>query len=235
MPTTTAAVIINDALKELVAIGETETPSATMYSDGLRMLNRMLDVFSNSPNFQYFASRESIALTGQSSFTIGPSGADITSSRPISIESAYVDRLGISYPVKVIDNERYDRLTLKLLSGANTAAIYYEGTYPNGTVYCYPLATGCTLTMRVLNSVKQFATTATQIDMPEGYEDYLMLGLAIRWAPQFGKQASPDTKAAYKRAKMAVMNTNLVVPTMELPNAVMGKSGSSYAAFMSGE
>ena len=200
MTTTTAAVIIEDALKENLIISEGETPSATMYADGLRMLNRMCDTLSNNDDFAYYASQYSMAMTGQTSFTIGPTG-DLVQARPIKIDTAVVTRLGITYPVKVIDNQRYDDLTLKTLSGANTAAIYYEGTYPNGTVYCYPLSTGCTLQMRVLNQVKNFAATTTQIDMPEGYEDFLMLGLAIRMAPSYGRPVNPDTRTAYKAAK----------------------------------
>ena len=62
MPTTTAAVIISDALKEILVIGEGEQPSATMLSDGLRMLNRLLDTLSNNNDFAYFASMEQKAL-----------------------------------------------------------------------------------------------------------------------------------------------------------------------------
>ena len=107
MPTTTAAVIISDALKEILVIGEGEAPSATMLSDGLRMLNRLLDTFSNNNDFAYFASMEQKALTGQQAMTIGPTG-DIVATRPIKVETAVVDRNGITYPVKVIDNEKYE-------------------------------------------------------------------------------------------------------------------------------
>ena len=145
-----------------------------------------------------------------------------------------MDRNGITYPVKVIDNERYDPITYKALAGANPQAIYYEATYPNGTLYLYPIASGCTLKIRVLNSVKQFASTSVNIDMPEGYEDAIMLALAIRMAPGYGKQVNPDTKQAARRAMNAIKVTNQVVPTMDLPDAVMGRSGSSFASFMSG-
>ena len=233
MATTTAAVIISDALKEILVIGEGEAPSATMLSDGLRMLNRLLDTLSNNNDFAYFASMEQKALTGQQILTIGPTG-DIATTRPIKVETAFVERNGISYPVKVIDNEKYDAVTYKALQGANTQAVYYEATYPNGTLYLYPVSTGCTLKMRVLNSVKQFASTSVQIDMPEGYEDAIMLALAIRMAPGYGKQVSQDTKQAARRAMKAVKTTNQVVPTMDLPDAVMGRSGSSFSSFMSG-
>lgn len=234
MATTTAATIIGDALKENLVIGEGETPSAVMYSDGLRMLNRLLDVLSTNNDWAYFPSLETKALTGQASFTIGPTG-DVATTRPIAIDTATCVRNGITYPVKVIDNERYDILTYKALQGANTAAIYYEGTYPNGTVYCYPLSTGCTLNMRVLNSVKQFTTLSAQIDMPEGYEEAIMLALAIRMAPGYSKVVNPDTRVAANRAMKSVMRINQVIPTMALPDAVLGRSGSSYASFMSGE
>ena len=135
MPTTTAAVIISDALKEILVIGEGEAPSATMLSDGLRMLNRLLDTFSNNNDFAYFASMEQKALTGQQMLTIGPTG-DIVATRPIKVETAVVDRNGITYPVKVIDNEKYDDLTYKALAGANTQAVYTRRLSPTERCTC---------------------------------------------------------------------------------------------------
>ena len=136
--------------------------------------------------------------------------------------------------MKLHYGDKYDDLTYKALAGANTQAVYYEATYPNGTLYLYPIASGCTLKIRVLNSVKQFASTSVNIDMPEGYEDAIMLALAIRMAPSYGKQVNPDTKQAARRAMNAIKVTNQVIPTMDLPDAVMGRSGSSFASFMSG-
>ena len=230
---TTAAVIIADALAEIGVLGEGEAATGDMIERGLRTLNRMLDTLSTNTDWAYYASQIQIDLTGQQSFTVGPTG-DIATNRPIKIETATVDRNGITYPVKVIDNERYDPITYKALASANTQAIYYEGTFPNGTVYCYPLATGCALKMRVINSVKQFADAYSQIEMPEGYEDAIMLALAVRLCPSYARQASPDTRMAARRAMDAVRKINIVVPTLDLPDAVLGRNGSSYASFMGG-
>lgn len=230
---TTATIIIQDALAEIGVLGDGETATGDMIDRGLRMLNRLLDVLSNKTDWAYYASSESFALTGQQSFTIGPTG-NLVTLRPIKIETATVDRNGITYPVKVIDNQQYDILTYKALQGANTQAIYYEATYPNAEVFCYPIATGCTLNMRVLNSVKQFPTAATQISMPEGYEDAIMLALAVRMCPSYARPVSPDTRQAARAAMKAVMTTNTVIPTLSLPDAVLGHVGSSYASFMSG-
>jgi hypothetical protein len=233
MATTTGLQIITDALGEIGVIGEGETPNANMVALGLRVLNRMLDSLSNNSSWGYFVSTESYALTGQAFFTIGPTG-DVVAPRPIAIETATVVVNGITYPVKVIDNERYDILTYKALTGAYTAAIYYEPTYPNGTVYCYPICSDATLNMRVSESVKQFANELVQIDMPEGYEDAIVLNLATRLARSYGREVSKDLKMDAIKAMKAVTKTNTVIPTLELPEAVMGKSGGSYAAFMSG-
>jgi hypothetical protein len=233
MATTTAAVIISDALKEIVVIGEGETPSASMYSDGLRMLNRLLDTFSNKADFAFDQSLRSLALTGQSSFDVGPSG-DIVTLRPIQITSAYATLSLVDYPVEIISVEQYDDISLKTTTGSIPEYIAYNGIYPDGVVYVYPLCSGVTINLRTVDQVKTFATTATQIDMPEGYEDAIMLALAIRMAPSYGKQINPETKIAANRAMNAVKVTNQVIPTMDLPNAVMSSVGSSYADFMSG-
>ena len=178
MTTTTAAVIIEDALKENVIISEGETPSAAMYADGLRMLNRLYDTLSNHDDFAYYASQYSMAMTGQRPSRLAIWGRPDRCQTDQG-ETAVVTRMrGITYPVKVIDNQRYDELTLKTLTGANTAAIYTRPptrTERSIATRSRPAA----LQMRVLNQVKNFALTSTQIDMPEGYEDFLMLGLAI--------------------------------------------------------
>ena len=229
----TARNLISRAFRTLGLIKPGDAMPEADYAEALAEMNSIMESLSNSADFAFCSSQAHLILSGQQTVTIGPTG-DIVAARPIKVETAVVDRNGITYPVKVIDNERYDPITYKALAGANPQAIYYEATYPNGTVYCYPLSTGCTLKMRVLNSVKQFASTSVQIDMPEGYEDAIMLALAIRMAPGYGKQVSQDTKQAARRAMNAIKVTNQVVPTMDLPDAVMGRSGSSFASFMSG-
>ena len=233
MATTTGLQIITDAFAEIGVLGEGETPNADMVARGLRVLNRLLDTLSNNTNWAYYASEVVKPLTGQASFTVGPTG-DVVDNRPIAVETATVVVNGITYPVKVIDNERFDILTYKALTGAYTGAIYYEGTYPNGTVYCYPLCSDATLKMRVLNSVKRFANETVQIEMPEGYEEAIILALARKLARSYGRPVTPDLIRDASAAMSIVTKNNTVIPTLSLPDGVMGKAGGSYAAFMSG-
>lgn len=235
MSTTTAAVMITDALNEIQVIGEGETPSATMYADGLRMLNRLLDVFSHKASFAFDASLRSLALTGQASFDVGPTG-DVVTLRPIKITSAYATMGGIDYRVRIISLEEYDTIGLKTSTGSIPECIAYNGVFPDGVVYVYPKCSGVTINLRTVDQVKTFAATSTQIDMPEGYEDAIMLALAIRMAPGYGVQVNPDTRLAANRAIKLVERTNRTIPNLSLPDAVMPDSltRSGYPAILAG-
>ncbi len=230
----TALTMITDALKEIGVVAEGETPSATMADDAFRALNRIADMMSNDQSFANYASTETRALTGESSFTIGPTG-DVVAARPIKIETATVDRSGITYPVAVVDNQKYDSIIYKAAAGANTTAIYYEAQYPNGIVHVWPLATGCTLNMRVLNSVVSFASLGATLSMPPGYEEYLIKALAVNIAPQYPNSTlSPLTGQAMKAALKRIQNVNNVVPTMSIDSNLVNRHGGSLAAFLGG-
>lgn len=233
MPTTTAAVIISDALKEIQVIGEDETPSATMYSDSLRMLNRLLDTLSNVASFAFDNTIRQLALTGQASFDIGPSG-DIVALRPIKITSAFYTLGDIDYPVDVVSIEEYDAIPYKGTIGSVPDLIAYNGVYPNGVVYVYPKCSGGTINLRTIDLVKTFAATSTNIDLPEGYEDAIMLKLAIRMAPSYGKTVSAETKLAAKVANKIVKRTNTVIPKLSLPDSMTSGSISNLAAIYRG-
>ncbi len=215
--TTSAIIIIADALKEIRVLGENETPSSTQADDALRMLNRLLETMSINRSFSYTNDSVSYTPTGAASFTIGPTGT-VVDVCPTKITSAFYTLNGISYPIRIVDVELYDSITYKNNSGAIPEMIYLDTTYPNATVYMYPLITGGTLTMRITALVKSFSSLNAQIDMPIGYEDFLMLGLAIRLSPGYGREVMADTRVAYNEAKMSVLKNNKIIPTLQLPS-----------------
>ncbi len=232
----TAQTIIEDALKELGVLADGESATTTMLNDGLRSLNRLMELLSNEQSFAYTPSLVTMALTGQASFTIGATGADVTDDRPIAVETAWVDRATLSYPVTVIDNQKWDSIVFKTAAGANPTVIWYEPTYPNGIVHIWPISTGCALNLRVLNSVVSFAALSTTLAMPLGYEEALVKNLAVNIAPQFpAVVVSPLTLKAAKRALKVVQRTNNVVPTLQLDNALTSnKRVSRVSAIIGG-
>lgn len=232
---TTAAVLINDSLKEIHVLAEGDTASGSMADDALRALNRLMEIMSNNQSFAFYPNLISRALTGEASFTVGATG-QLVVDRPISIESAFVVRDGISYPVRVVDNQLWDGIVYPATTGANTAYVFYEAQMPNGIVHVWPLCSGVTLNMRVVNMVATFATLSTALVLPPGYEECLMANLAVRLSAQYPAGIlSPVTVQVAKSSLKVLQRKNNVVPTMLLPGSVSGRiAGMSYANFLSG-
>lgn len=231
----TATQIITDALTEIGVLAEGDTPSTQMLSDGLRSLNRLLDYLSNDQAFAYYPNEIQRALTGEASFTVGPTG-NVATTRPISIESAWVVRDSISYPVRVVDNRLWDGIVYPAAAGANTALIWYEAQMDNGIVHVWPLCTGATLHMRVVNQVVNFAALSTSVNLPPGYEECITSNLAIRLSPQYPSvQVSPVTVKYARDSLKVIKRRNNVIPTLSLPGVVLtDRSGFSLANFLSG-
>lgn len=229
----TATTIINDALLEIGVLADNETPTSTMSQGGLRALNRLMNLWSNNQAFAYVASTVSKALTGQASFTVGPTG-DVITDRPISVDTAFVIRDGITYPVEVTDNQKWDTISYKAATGANTSIVYYAAEVPNGIVNVWPLATGCTLNLRVTNLVDSFPDLVTDVVMPPGYEEALIKNLAVNLAPSYKATVSPLTMTAAKTSLATVQKTNTVIPTLSIDSSLMGYRGGSLPAFLGG-
>ena len=232
----TAAIVIQDALLEIGVLASGEVASAAMANDALRALNRLMDILSNGQSFAFYANTVSRALTGEASFTIGPVTGDVVTARPIKIETATVVRQGITYPVSVLDNQKWDAISYKGAGGANTSGIYYEAQVPNGIVNLWPLASGCTLNMRVVNQVGVFPDLTTDLLLPPGYEEALVKCLAVALFPQYpAGQLSLLTQRAAKRALSYINKTNNVIPTMQIDSVLLNyRGGSTLAGFLGG-
>jgi len=231
----TAISIVTDALKELCVLSDGETPTASMADDAFRALNRIMEMLSNDQAFAYFPNLVSRALTGETSFTIGPSG-DIITKRPIRVESATVDRSGITYPVSVLDNQRWDSISYKTVGGANTSAVWYEAQMPNGIVHLWPVASGCTINLRVIDLVGSFANLSTDLILPPGYEEALVKNLAVNIAPQYpGNPLGQMTMIAAKKAMKYINRTNNVIPTLKIDSVLLNRRGGTLAGFLGGE
>ena len=230
----TALTVISDALKEIGVLAEGDTPTASMADDALRALNRLMGMLSNDQAFAYYPNLVQRPLTGESSFTVGPTG-DVVTDRPIKIETATVDRQGITYPVTVVDNQKWDSIVYKAVQGANTTVVWYEGTYPNGIVHVWPVATGCTLNLRVINVVVAFPSLSTDVLLPPAYEEALIKNLAVNISPQYPTGSlQPQTISAARAALKKINRTNNVIPTMTLDNNILTKRGGSLAGYLGG-
>jgi len=122
----------------------------TKQADGLRSFKSFDGKLSNARSFAYFADEVSLALTGQNSFDIGPSG-DVVDLRPIKIESATlittILRL-ICSCVQTISNGAY---TNKTETGIIPVLFITKERCLMEWVKVYPICTGSTIKLRIIN------------------------------------------------------------------------------------
>jgi len=231
----TAQTIVNDALREIGVLAESETPLSDMANNAFRALNRLMETLSNERSFAYSNTAISKVLAGQSSFTIASTGGTWTADRPIAIDSAIVTSNSVDYPVAVIDSQEWDEITYKSSTGPFPDRVYYDATMPAGTLYVYPISTGATLKLRTISVVNSFATLATTLSMPPGYEECLIKNLAVNIAPQYpGCILSPLTIRQAASTLDKILSVNREIPELSLDPSLLGTTTSSLAAIYRG-
>lgn len=205
---TTALTLIEDALGEIGVKEAGQSVSSEDAALALRYLNRVLQRWSNHRLLIPSLTEVSVPLDGSGSYTIGPSGADVTATRPNKIISGYVrDSGGLDYPLELLTELQWQRIGTKTQSGP-PCSVWYEKTSSNGTLHVYPDVAGYTLKLQCQVLLSSFATTSTSLTLPEGYESALVYSLACDVAGQFGRQASADLLRKAAAANRSLRRTN---------------------------
>lgn len=207
MPTAQAQ--INRTLKLINVIADGETPSATESNTSFTALNSMLELWNIEQLTVYQFQDETHTLTaGVGSYTIG-SGGDISTVRPVRIQGAYVrDSDGNDYPLDVINKDDYDR-TLDKSQGGFPTIIFYDPAFPLGTINLWPVPDGAnTLHVKTWKPFSSFATLATDIDLPPGYDQLLVYNLAVLLGAEFNVPVRQDVLkiALDTKAKVETLN-----------------------------
>jgi hypothetical protein len=200
--------LITAALKKIGALAPGESLDAEEATDGLSELNRMLGSWSNSSLLVHSRVRESLSLTASDgSYTMGSSG-DLNTTRPVAIEQAAISDGTAETPVRLLSLAEWQSIGTKDVDGLPDS-LFDDGGYPLRTLRLYPRpgSSSYSLVLWSLKPLTSISTLDTSISLPPGYEDALVYNLALRLAPEYGKQASVelvqaaiDSKADLKRA-----------------------------------
>lgn len=182
-------------------------PTTDEYTDGLEALNAMVASWNNEGLMCFAHQEESLTLSASTAtYTVGPTGTLVTT-RPVAIDYAWVVASNISYPVEIISDEMYGSIQDKTATSTWPTKINYKAGMSNGTITVYPVPSATT-TLKLLTRVplSSFATTATTVTLPPGWEQALAFNLAVTWAPEFEVdpraaviQTAKDSKAWIKR------------------------------------
>jgi hypothetical protein len=218
--------LIRDALFACEALGQDESVSAADSQLGMRILQRMLDTWSNRNLAVYATATSTITTTGGTASYATSSWSPTT--RPVSIQNVYVRQNGVDEPVTVVPQEVYDSVPYKSAQGLPEIA-FYKPSASAGTIYLYPIPDSA-YTVYVNGRFPLAASIGldTEITLPPGYEAAIVSNLAIKLCPYFGvKNVSPALQQEAFESYDAIARLNFVPPVLQhnFPGVVSGQPG----------
>jgi hypothetical protein len=232
--TNTPQSLITSALRLIGVLGSGETPSAAEAQDSLQILNSMVDSWQTERLMLHVVERQTFSLVAsQANYTIGD-GGDFDVDRPMKIERAsYLDTTQTSpveQRIKLLTSaQRWREVMVKDLESTVPQVVYYETTYPLGTVYVWPVPSVATvdLVLYIPTSLSSFADLTTQYDFPPGYEEALKYNLALRLAPEWERPPNPVVVELARESKALVKRANIVPQELRYSADVpgMGRRG----------
>lgn len=225
--TVTALDIITGAAKLIGVVFKSEALTADEASDGLVLLNDMLDSWSNDGLLTNAYTLESFSLTTSATYTIGTGGA-FNTSRPINIATAVVRVATVDYPLKIVTPEQYQtEVPVKTISSQIPQFLVYDNAYPLGTITLYPVPTSGS-TLRILSNkpLSNLSALTTTVDLAPGWKRALKYNLALDMAPQYGAEVPPrvdktaaTSLGAIKRAT-AINSAMPFMPSDNVPYSI---------------
>lgn len=209
---TTVRDILTDALLELGVIDPSETISAGAAKTALRGLNRLVESWANEDLMIVTKDRLTFGLVGgQQSYTIGV-GGDFNTTYPVrpgQIDLVSVVVNGVEIPIDVMNDEQWRDVTVKTTPSTFPLQVWANGNYPLNVLYFWPVPTAVNpLVMTVWGQIVDFASINDDVTLPSGYEDALVYNLAVRLAPQYGKEISPITASLAQSSKAMIKRMN---------------------------
>lgn len=206
--------------KANITLGPGRTPSDAQFQDCLDELNRLTGSLNCDRLFIYALDKLSLSVTvngPESSWTIGNStSADFQQQRPQGISSASLNASGgVSTPLLVATPQQW-------VEGNNSSCgcdlnpssmLYFDGGYPVATIYLQSYVTGPqTLELWVWHLVPRFTSVSNAVALPLGYEDALVLNLAVRLGPHFQRATDPALRADARESLMRLESINAPRP-----------------------
>jgi len=195
-------------------------PSPAQFADALGEVNRLLGSLSIDRYFVYTQDILTLPLeSGKTTYTIGidPSGAlpaaDFLIAAPKEITYANYISGAQREPLSVLTPQQWASI-----SNQDVAAtlMYYDHGYPIAKIYLCGQPAGGQLELYVWHVIPAIAATADVVVLAPEYEDVIVLNLACRLAPQFGRPVDPDVRQQARESLMHLRSINAPQPIADL-------------------
>lgn len=234
--------MIQDSLEALGVYAPGETITAADAARALKVLNDMLDSWSNESLTTFAVLTQSAPLVvGKTSYTIGTVGTpDLNMTRPIRIlqgpGAAYLtDTNGNRYPIEVVPQDKWNEIwNITLINSNLPSTIFYDPQYPLGIINVYPNyagGLGITLTWNSYLQLSEFADLEQAVTLPPGYVKAIQDVLAIELVPYFKPDNYQVPALLIGRAAVSkgnIKRSNLRINIAEFEKVLSARGGAVY-------
>lgn len=225
--------LIYPALRKAgVTLAPGRLPSGPQMDDALEELKRLISSLGIDPLFVYHQESAIYPLqSGKGSYTIGRDStgaaiADFDKPRPSNITEAAVVIDGVRYGLAIATPQMWAGLDLVSQPGF-PEMLYNDGASPLSTLALWPAPyVSMDLELYVWHQAAALVSVNDAVQMPPGYEDAVVLNLAVRLAPQFQRPLDPGLRADARESLMRVLSLNAPRPVLSLSG--LGCSGGGF-------
>ena len=206
--------LLTASLRGIGVVAAEETPSPSELTDALLSANDIIASWSAQVLPVTPLTRESFALTGAASYTIG-SGGVFATTRPVKIETAAVIATnGARKAARIVPVEEFEAAADTTATGLFADIAFYDGGNPLGTIWLLPKPTAGNLEIQSYKPLSAFANLSDTINLAPGYTRALRWALAFELAPEYGRPVTNELAQLNQDAKISITGLN---------NAVLGK------------
>lgn len=197
--------LITGALRILRVLRETDVPNATQIDNANETLNILLkNMQSNGLGLWTYKQIIIPMVIGQNSYTIGPSGADVTANRPLRLfEGSFIRDLSCEpyydTPLRIISRREYLQFGSKFTQAIPNSIYYFSGiedgadtTSPStgyGTLYVYanPSQNTRSIYCNFQRQIYDVSSATQELDLPPEWARCLRFMLAGDLAWEYPK------------------------------------------------
>jgi hypothetical protein len=226
--------LITRAYRLSGVLGDNEEMQGSQTEDGLLALNEMIDSW-NSDNLNiYTYDILSCDITGnKQTYTIGI-GGDINSPRPPDISGAWFQQLTtppyVDIPLTIISQMDWGNLVSKGIPGNISNYLYYDGNYPLGGLWLWPIPSGGgKLIIHATKLLDSAVTLLTDVNLPPAYAMAIRYNLAMQLCAENGLEPSVTVlNTAVRTKRLMEENNSIAVQRMGFDSASLGTGGGRY-------
>jgi hypothetical protein len=171
------------------ALGSGETPTAAEASDGLLVLNQMLDSWLAERLMAFSILIQEFALTpGKQVYAMGPTGGvgDFVTARPVKIDRMSVvvlnsPSLPLELAIPILTDWDWQNVPVKNITSPFPTQVYDDQAFPSRNLSFWPVPTQVN-NIRVYSwqQLASFPDLFTDLTFPPGYAEALRYNLARR-------------------------------------------------------